>query len=506
MELKVGEVIDGKYRIVRMLGKGGMGAVYEGEHTRIHRRVAIKVLHAQVAENETSVRRFEREAQAAGRIGSEHIVEVYDLGELADGDHFMVMEYLEGESLKDLFKRTGPLSPQEVFPVIIDLLTGLAAAHRAGIIHRDLKPANVFLVTDEKGRTDFVKILDFGVSKFLRLGSEGMEMTGTGTVVGTPYYMSPEQAKAERAIDFRADLFSVGVILYKGLSGRVPFKADTFAQLVLKVVLEDTPSITTLVAGVDPMVAAIVAKATARDPESRYATADEFAHDLRQWLEIHPESSRPPVLLARDSSIPPSSAATRQATAVTHQASASTRQLYGGISGGVEVEPSSGPALSTMSQVSLSSISEIPGVPKPKRGLVYALSAAALFIALGAGVGVVVMRPSADDAQGATSGVAAGAPTSGPDVTGTMESSTATPEASAVPSADGTASATASTDEKTSRPRRPRPRVRSTGTPISTGQPSSVASTKPTVTTKPPVRPAKPVTTISGRPIRDDLD
>src|SRR5687767_9320376 len=163
MSLSTGDIIDGKYRIIRLLGEGGMGAVYEGENTRIHRRVAIKILHSNVAEQQEAVQRFEREAQAAGRIGSDHIVEVLDLGTLPNGDRYLVMEYLEGDSLSTRIKARGRVTPQELCPVAFQLLEGLAAAHGAGIIHRDLKPDNVYLLKSRSGQ-DFVKLLDFGIS------------------------------------------------------------------------------------------------------------------------------------------------------------------------------------------------------------------------------------------------------------------------------------------------------------------------------------------------------
>src|SRR5215470_12491018 len=155
MSLSTGDVIDGKYRIVRLIGEGGMGAVYEGENIRIHRTVAIKVLHAGVAENQDAVQRFEREAQAAGRIGSEHIVEVLDLGDLPTGDRFMVMEYLDGSTLSGRVKERGRLSPRDLYPIMTGVLDGLAAAHDAGIIHRDLKPDNIYLLKSRKGEKDF---------------------------------------------------------------------------------------------------------------------------------------------------------------------------------------------------------------------------------------------------------------------------------------------------------------------------------------------------------------
>ena len=281
--LQPGEIIDGKYRIVRLLGQGGMGGVYEGENTRIHRKVAIKVLHAGVAAKADVVQRFEREAQAAGRIGSEHIVEVLDLGNLPSGERFMVMEFLEGESLGERIKKRKRLPVQEVGPITHQLLQGLAAAHQAGIIHRDLKPDNVFLLATRGGQRDFVKILDFGVSKFSALDADSMSMTKTGAVMGTPYYMSPEQARGSK-IDQRSDLYSVGVVMYQAVTGRVPFAAETFNELVFKIALESPDPAELVVPNLDPGVATIIARAMIRDVNLRFQSAQEFQAAVQQWL------------------------------------------------------------------------------------------------------------------------------------------------------------------------------------------------------------------------------
>jgi serine/threonine-protein kinase len=194
------DVIDGKYRIVQLIGKGGMGAVYEGENLRIKRRVAIKVLHARLAEDQSAVQRFEREAQAAARIGSERIVEVLDLGDLPSGDRYMVMEFLDGESLRERMHVHERMDPVELLPIVVELLEGLAAAHAAGIVHRDLKPDNIFLLAEHKSRSAGVKILDFGVSKF-RTASGDTSTTQTGQALGTPLFMSPEQARGSKEVD-----------------------------------------------------------------------------------------------------------------------------------------------------------------------------------------------------------------------------------------------------------------------------------------------------------------
>src|SRR5688572_15226345 len=284
MSLKVGDRIEGKYEIKRLLGEGGMGAVYEGENTLIHRRVAIKVLHSGVAALEEAVKRFENEAQAAGRIGSDHIVEVLDLGRLESGDRYMVMEFLKGESLSARIAARGRLSPSEICDVGLQLLEGLSAAHEAGIIHRDLKPDNIFLLTKAKGRADFVKIFDFGISKFNGLGKD-FSMTRTGSVMGTPYYMSPEQARGAKNLDARLDVYAAGVILFEAATGRVPFDGDTFNELLIKIVTEEAPSVRQLAPDLDPGLADIIDRARQKNPDQRFGSAREFRDALAGWLD-----------------------------------------------------------------------------------------------------------------------------------------------------------------------------------------------------------------------------
>jgi len=282
MVLTDGQICAGRYRVVRKLGDGAMGAVYEAENVLIRRHVAIKVLHPHVAERDDAVRRFEREAQAAGRIGSPHIVEVLDMGELPGGARFLVMELLEGITLSQRIRDAGRLTPEEAASVVLQLLAGLGAAHAADIVHRDLKPANVFLAQNRTGG-DFVKILDFGVSKFASHGDD-MAATGGGLVLGTPFYMSPEQAKGARHIDCRSDLYAVGVILYECVTGKVPFEAETLNELIFRIVLEAPPPVETLVPDLDPAFVAILHKAMAREIGERYQTARELHDALAHWL------------------------------------------------------------------------------------------------------------------------------------------------------------------------------------------------------------------------------
>jgi serine/threonine-protein kinase len=284
MRLEVGQVIDGKYRILRLIGEGGMGAVFEGENTAIRRKVAIKVLLASMASNEDLVRRFEREAQAAGEIGNDHILEVLDLGTLATGERYMVMEYLDGETLTDRIRRHGRLTPRQVAPIARQLLSGLGSAHAAGIIHRDLKPDNVFILREKAGQRDFVKLIDFGISKFSRLSTEPLNVTRVGSLMGTPCYMSPEQARGTAEADVRSDIYAVGVMLYEAVTGQLPFDGESFNDLMFKIALSDAPPPSSLSPGVDPRFEEIIMKAMARDPSQRHASVEDLKAAIDAWL------------------------------------------------------------------------------------------------------------------------------------------------------------------------------------------------------------------------------
>ena len=283
MSLNPGQVIDDKYQILRLLGTGGMGAVYEGENVRIKRRVAIKVLHASVSSAADNVARFEREAQAAGRIGSEHICEVLDLGVLADDSRYMVMEYLDGEMLSQRIKKNGRLTPAQSIPLMAQVLDALGAAHAAGIIHRDLKPDNIFVLHNKAGRPDFIKVLDFGVSKFSQMSGDEFNVTRAGAVVGTPYYMSPEQARGMAQVDARSDIYALGVVLYQATTGQVPFRAETFNELLFKIALELPPPPQQFVPDLDAEFSGIIQRAMAREQAHRFQSCAEFKEALLAW-------------------------------------------------------------------------------------------------------------------------------------------------------------------------------------------------------------------------------
>lgn len=282
--LEPGQLVDGKYRVERLLGKGGMGAVFEGYHTLVDRRVAIKVLLPSTNSSGNAAARFEREVRATGRIGNDHILEVYDVGALPDGSRYMVSEFLDGETLADRLGR-GPLQPKATAELTLQLLEGLGAAHEKGIVHRDLKPENLFLVKRKADRADFLKIIDFGISKFQLDDLSELSMTATGTVLGTPYYLSPEQARGQSDIDHRSDLYAVGVIIYESVTGRVPFNAENFNDLLFKIALESPRPLAAVIPQIDPVFSAIVERAMSRRREDRYQSATEMGLALAQWLE-----------------------------------------------------------------------------------------------------------------------------------------------------------------------------------------------------------------------------
>jgi eukaryotic-like serine/threonine-protein kinase len=289
--IQPGAVIDGKYRVVRRIGEGGMGTVYEGENVRIERRVAIKVLHEHVASSPEFAQRFEREARASARIGSAHVCDVLDLGDLPNGERFIVMEYLDGESLEGRLDR-GLMSAQDLAPIAFEILEGLGSMHQVGVVHRDLKPANVFLSKKAgalrqtgRGQTEMVKILDFGVAKILPRADDPKEMTSTGMMMGTPLYMSPEQARGARDVDGRTDLYAASVIFYRALTGELPHSGLNLHELLFKIVLEEPRPIRDLAPSVDPMFAALVHKGLARDAENRYSSARAYQEAIVEWAK-----------------------------------------------------------------------------------------------------------------------------------------------------------------------------------------------------------------------------
>src|SRR5262245_19216401 len=282
----VGSTLSERYLVTRKVGQGGMGAVYEATHTLIGKRVAVKVLLEKYAQREAIVTRLKQEAQLASSIRHEHIIDITDFGNTQDGRTFVVMEYLEGESLAELLARETKLPEQRILRIISQAASALAAAHDKGIVHRDIKPENLFLI--KRKEQDFVKVVDFGISKSLRASDDENEpprLTQTGMVLGTPLYMSPEQARGDDNLDHRVDVYALGVIMYEAATGRVPFAGNNYLSVISQVLNEEPKPLRELQPELSEEFEAIVARAMTKDRSERYASAMDLLNDLNALLD-----------------------------------------------------------------------------------------------------------------------------------------------------------------------------------------------------------------------------
>jgi eukaryotic-like serine/threonine-protein kinase len=276
------QVLLDRYEVGRLLGAGGMAEVYEGRDRLLARRVAIKVLQSQYVRDQGFLLRFKREAQAAASLSHPNVVAVYDTGS-EDGTHFIVMEFVEGRTLKDVIRQEGPLYPDRVAEICADVCAALVAAHARGLIHRDIKPGNVMLTPDGK-----VKVMDFGIAR----ATTSETITQTAAVLGTAQYISPEQAQGQ-PVDPRSDLYSLGCCLYEMLTGTVPFTGATPVAIAYRHVREDPTPPRMLNPDVPAPLEAICLKAMAKLPDNRYQTAAEFRDDLERFRNGEPVLATP---------------------------------------------------------------------------------------------------------------------------------------------------------------------------------------------------------------------
>jgi eukaryotic-like serine/threonine-protein kinase len=276
----IGTTFDHRYKIEQLLGEGGMGFVYLARHKVIDKKVAIKVLRADMAKDREILDRFLQEAKSASSIGNPHIVDISDFGDLPDGSTYFVMEYLEGQSLTQVMEAGARSSLERICHIGIQIADGLAAAHQRGIVHRDLKPDNIFVVHRGSDH-DFVKIVDFGIAKVA--GSSNTKLTKAGQVFGTPHYMSPEQA-AGAPVDHRADIYALGVILYEVMAGQLPFNADNFMGILTQHMYKAPVPIRALVPAPEcpPSLEAVILKCLSKKPEGRYQSMEDLGADIER--------------------------------------------------------------------------------------------------------------------------------------------------------------------------------------------------------------------------------
>ncbi|MBI4705650.1 MAG: serine/threonine protein kinase [Deltaproteobacteria bacterium] len=389
------EIVGGQFRIVKKIGTGGMGSVYKAEQPEMNRHVAVKILHASLKDRKDLVSRFRREARAMSHLSHPNTVKVMMYGELDEGALYIVMEYLEGRNLNQTVRRDGPLPLPRAIPVLLQVCGALQEAHSLGMVHRDLKPENIFL-TDTGGIKDFAKVLDFGLAKVtereLRPGS--IMLTQEGMVFGTPEFMSPEQAQG-KVLDARSDIYSLAVILYEALTGKLPFRARTPMEYIQLHVMRPPIPLDERVPGLTfpPGLGAVIAKALEKNPDHRYQSAADFAEALRPFGQPQPnvfldgpsafDGTGPRGAPIWDTGLPPSAGALAAGGRPAAAAPATGPGPYAATPAGAQIAP---PPRSQQFQLDLESLI----APPPKQKISPVLVVVAL-LALVAGVVLTII-------------------------------------------------------------------------------------------------------------------
>ncbi len=523
MELEAGTLVTPNVRLVKLLGKGGMGSVWVADHETLYTQVAVKFISVDLAQRDSNLtERFSREASLAAKIKSPHVVQTFDHGVMDDGTPFIVMELLEGESLGARLARTGALSLRETAKLVAQVAEVLSTAHGMGVVHRDIKPDNLFLINT--GYEIFVKVLDFGVAKQTQLPDQHA-MTTTGAMVGTPFYMSPELIQSAKSADSRADIWALGVVAYEAMTGRVPFLGETIGSLCIAIASTDFVPASRKRQGVPPTLDSWFDQVFARDSSQRFATAKAMAEALKAitaevedmgQASTEPKppqgqgftlESRPPPEPGHEASAPPpapvQASVPSDHNAPTHVSGApppgagppdldsvpphgtipTPMPGYGPDDG--SAPPAGSGALAASSPPTLEgaarSMDEM-AIPKKRGGAAF-LVAAALLVA-GALVAFIVLRSHGDEAQPAASDETTELAESDPSASAPAEATT--PEATAV-------AGDSPTDDDDAGAPPARASTRTPTKPPATRPPSSATKT----TTKPPA--ATATTTQSKR-------
>ncbi|MEO6576162.1 MAG: serine/threonine-protein kinase, partial [Polyangiaceae bacterium] len=277
MQLAENTVVAGRFRLTKLLGRGGMGSVWTAQHLGLDIPCAVKFIEGDFAAMPEAHLRFEREAKAAAQLRSPHVVQILDHG-VCEGRPYIAMELLEGEDLGKRLQREKRIDNTQLVTVITQVCRALTKAHALGVVHRDLKPDNIFLVRDDD--REIAKVLDFGIAKSNSTALDGGSNTKTGAMLGTPYYMSPEQAQGTKSVDYRSDLWSLAVIVYQCHTGRLPFESEALGDLLVKIIVAPVPVPSSIVSGVSASFDRWFLRAASRDPAQRFQSAKEFGDSL----------------------------------------------------------------------------------------------------------------------------------------------------------------------------------------------------------------------------------
>ncbi|MDF2693572.1 MAG: serine/threonine protein kinase [Labilithrix sp.] len=486
-------LVAGKYQLVRMIGRGGMGSVWEARHASLGTPSAIKFIESEYADSQEARSRFDKEAKAAATIQSKHAIQIYDHGVTDDGKPYIVMELLQGEPLDKRIDRLNRMSLQDTARVLQQVCRGLARAHERGIIHRDLKPENIFIVRNPDDDDEVAKVLDFGIAKMSNSpGNSGMtSSTKTGAVLGTPFYMSPEQARGLRNVDHRTDVWSLGVIAFKCITGKLPFDGESVGDLLVKICTAPVPVPSQVVPGIPPNFDAWFMRALEREPDRRFANVSELSDALcfAAGIATRSQQGAPISNVATVGSAP--GLATPNglvAQGGPHGYGARTPSGYGPPPGQAMLPQTPAPGAMTNSPFTSE---PIPGVPSGKGKIVVGSIFAGIF-AIAATVGVVFFLKSRSVHPDNTNGVVVPPPPATSVATAAPEDKSANkdkdkpadPAPAAEPSVTPTVAAKPTSTSKT--PAAP------------TGPKPSKPSTTPTVV--PPLPPATPTTAAPTAP------
>jgi serine/threonine-protein kinase len=445
MELARGVIIAGKYRLERPLATGGMGSVWVGRHAHLDTPVAIKFMDAPSASSPVARARFEREAKSAAALRNRHVVQVLDYGVEGDAP-YLVMELLNGEDLSKRLHRERRISLAVMSRILVQTARGLRPAHEARVVHRDLKPANVFLTRVEDEDEEIVKILDFGIAKDMSTAPLG-EGTKTGELMGSPHYMSPEQVRGARDIDHRSDLWSLAVITFRAITGRMPFSGDNVGQVIAQILADPIPVATQVAPDLPPAVDGFFARGFARDRNQRFQSAREMAEAFAALATAPGASSPLRWTLAGES--PPSPRDPSYPSMDTASPISNPRTETMGPNGGLA--PNSGAFSPTGGPVAHSALPPVPKASSPLRWL--PLGGAIVGVLIGA-IAFVAVKPPRSNAQGTqgaqASASSAPAETAAPPAPDTASAQAASSAPPAAPSAASSAASSAAPSAKPS--------------------------------------------------------